>query len=51
MKVYVVWDTSGFMNEGYIYGVCATRKAAEKLQKETNAISIEEHELCEEEEE
>lgn len=51
MKVYVVWDPSGFMNEGYIYGVCTTRKAAEKLQKETNAISIEEHELCEKEEE
>lgn len=45
MKVYVVWDPSGMTNEGYIYGVCATRKAAEKLQKETYAISIEEHEL------
>lgn len=49
MKVYVVWDPSGFMNEGYIYGVCATLKAAEKLQKETYAMSIEEYELEEEE--
>ena len=49
MKVYVVWDPSGFMNEGYIYGVCATRKAAEKLQKETNAMHIVEFELLEEE--
>jgi len=51
MKVYVVWDNSGFMNEGNIYGVCANLKAAEKLQKETNAISIDEFELCGEEEE
>ena len=49
MKVYVVWDASGIVDEGYIYGVCATRKAAEKLQKETYAMDIVECELLEEE--
>ena len=50
MKVYVVWDESNFMNEGYIYGVCSTRKAAEKLQKEYHANSIVEFELREDKE-